>query len=420
MLIKIAWRNIWRSRTRSAVVILAVAVGVWALSFVLSFSNGITQTYINSAIRDQLSHIQLHHPSFPEDKNSKFYLENAEDMLAQIRLLPEVQAATGRVITMGMVSSARTARGVQVIGVEPATETLVTHFEKNIVEGEYFEEGRNNQILISQRVAEKLKVNLRSRIVLTFQNLDGDITAAAFRVAGLFNTGNMLTDDVQVYVQAADLRQNLLPSTALSEDEAEGTALHNEDFAQEIAVFLKDAKSVGTVKEKLMEMFPQTLVQDYWELSPDIELYETQINTSNTIIIVIFMLALIFGIINTMLMAVLERYKELGMLMAIGMDKGKIFYMIVLETLMLGAVAAPLGLGLGLLTVNLLKDKGIDLSAFAAGMERFGIDTTIYPVHDLKLYIQIAVAVFITTMLAALYPARKAVKLRPVDALHKV
>jgi putative ABC transport system permease protein len=419
MIAKIAWRNVWRSKTRSAVVILAVAVGVWALSFVLSFSNGITYTYISNAIRDQLSHLQIHHPKFPEDKNAKFYLENTTEMLDEIRWMPEVEAVTERVIATGMVSSARTARGVQIVGVNPGSEVKVTHFEKNIVEGEYFQADRKNQILISQRVAEKLKVKLRSRIVLTFQNLDGEITAAAFRVTGLFNTGNMLTDDAQVFVQADDLRRNLLPQTS-EVDSSAVLPVENQDIAQEVAIFLKDAKTVSEVKTKLKTAFPETLVQDYWELSPDIELYETQINTSNSIIITIFMLALIFGIINTMLMAVLERYKELGMLMAIGMNKGKIFGMIVLETLFLGSVAAPLGLGLGFLTVYLLQDEGIDLSAFAAGLERFGISTTIYPVLDNTLMFQIATAIFITTLLASLYPAKKAVKLKPVEALHKI
>lgn len=400
-------------------VILSVAVGVWALSFVLSFSNGITYTYISNAIRDQLSHLQIHHPKFPEDKNSKYFLADVSKKLETIRQMPEVEAVTERVVATGMVSSARTARGVKIVGVNPETETKVTHFEKNIKEGEYFKADRHNEILLSQRTAEKLKVKLRSRIVLTFQNLDGEITSAAFRVVGLFNTGNMLTDEGVVYVESDDLNKNLIPQMA------EGDSLSaefpvNQDIAQEIAIFLKDSKMVGPVKEKLKTAFPDQLVEDYYELSPDIELYESQIHTSNSIIIVIFMLALIFGIINTMLMAVLERYKELGMLMAIGMNKLKIFTMIVMETLMLGLVAAPLGLGLGLLTIYLLQDKGIDLSNFAAGLERFGIDTTIFPVLDPALYFRIAIAVFITTLLASIYPARKAVKLQPVEALHKI
>ncbi len=415
MLLKIAWRNIWRSKTRSVVVILSIAVGVWALSFVLSFSNGITHTFIQNAIRNQYSHIQIHNPKFPEDKNSKYYLGNKQKALETISQMPEIEAVTSRVVSNGMVSSSRGARGVQIMGVDPENEIAVTHFDQHITDGGYFQEGKKNQILISERIAEKLKVKLRSRIVLTFQNIEGEITAAAFRVVGLFNTGNMMMDEALVYVVDKDLKKNLIPENIDSTG-----MIYSDDIAHEIAVYLKDSKNVTQIKEKLKNNFPNELVEDYWELSPDVELYETQIETSNSIIITIFMLALIFGIINTMLMAVLERYKELGMLMAIGLNKAKIFLMIVLETLMLAAVAAPIGLGASFLTVYLLQDTGIDLSSFAKGLERFGMETTIFPVLDFGQYAKIAFAVFLTALLASIYPARKAVKLKPVEALHKI
>lgn len=398
-------------------VILSIAVGVWALSFVLSFSNGITYTYIKNAIREQYSHIQLHHPNFPEDKNSKFVLENVSETLASLRQTSEVEAVTSRVITTGMVTSPRGKRGVQILGVDPPNESAVTEFDKNLTQGEYFQEGKKNQILISERIAEKLKVKLRSRVVLTFQNLDGDITYAAFRVVGLFSTGNMILDEALVYVVDEDLKKNLVPAL---EDSPGETTSFNPDFANEIAVYLKDSDQVPNVKKQLQAKYPDALVEDYWEISPDIELYESQIQTSNSIVIVIFMLALIFGIINTMLMAVLERYKELGMLQAIGMKKGSVFWMVVLETLMLAAVAAPIGLGIGYLTVFSLQDTGIDLSNFARGLERFGMETTVFPVLDLEMYMRIAFAVFTTALLASIYPAKKAVSLRPVEALQKL
>ena len=415
MLIKIAWRNIWRSKTRSVVVILSIAIGVWALSFVLSFSNGITQTFVQNAIKDQYSHIQLHHPKFPEDKNSKYFLENKTETLEKIRQNPDIEAVTSRIISTGMVSSSRAARGVQIMGIDPESEKAVTNFDRHVTEGVFFKEGKKNQILISERIAEKLKVKIRNRIVLTFQNMEGEITAAAFRVVGLFNTGNMIRDEALVYVMDNDLKNNLIPE--IPED---STVVYSENIANEIAVYLNNATNIQQIKSELKNNFPETLVEDYWELSPDVELYETQIDTSNSIIITIFMLALIFGIVNTMLMAVLERYKELGMLMAIGMNKAKIFFMIVLETLMLAAVAAPIGLGIGFFTVYMLQDTGIDLSAFAKGLERFGMETTIFPVLDFPLYSRIAAAVFITALLASIYPARKAVKLKPVEALHKI
>ena len=415
MLIKIAWRNIWRSKTRSIVVILSIAIGVWALSFVLSFSNGIVHTFIQNAIREQYSHIQIHHPKFPEDKNSKYFIENAEETLAELKQRPEFEAVTSRVITTAMISSPRGARGVQAVGIKPDNEKQVTLFDKNITGGDYFIDGKKNQIIISERVAEKLKVKLRSRIVLTFQNIEGEITAGAFRVVGLFNTGNMMVDEAVIYINDKDLINLLIPGEA-----ADTNLILNKNIAHEYAIYLNDVENLENIKAGLKNKYSDALVEDYMDLSPDVELYESQILISNSVIIIIFMLALIFGIINTMLMAVLERYKELGMLMAIGMNKAKIFFMIVLETLFLAAVAAPLGLAMGYLTVYSLQDKGIDLSAFSKGLERFGMETVVFPVVDFNLYAAIAFAVFITALLASLYPARKAIKLQPVEALNKL
>lgn len=412
MLLKIAWRNIWRSKTRSFVVILSIAMGVWALSFILSFSLGMTYSYIENAIRDQWSHLQIHHPKFSEDKLAKFYIRNADEILDSLSQLPAVQAVTPRTIISGMVSSSRGASGVEVVGVDPEMETAVTHLESEIVEGAYFGQDRKSEIILSRRTAERLKIGLRNRVVVTFQNFDGTITSVAFRVVGLFSTGNMIFDEGRVFVKREALQAHLL-----SEDQPE---LNHDQFVHEIAIFLHNTDDLLAVKQHLQSSFKDLLVQDYRELSPDIELYESQIQLSNTIMITIFMLALVFGIVNTMLMAVLERYRELGMLMSIGMNKARVFFMVVLETLFLGVVAAPLGLGLGWLTVYLLKDDGIDLSAFSKGMECFGLDTVIHPLLSTDLYVQIAVAVFVTALLASLYPAYKAIKLKPVEALQKV
>ncbi|MEM1124606.1 MAG: FtsX-like permease family protein, partial [Bacteroidota bacterium] len=158
----------------------------------------------------------------------------------------------------------------------------------------------------------------------------------------------------------------------------------------------------------------------YREISPEVQLYESQIDISSAIFTTIFMLALIFGIINTMLMAVLERNRELGMLMAVGMNKRKVFGMIVLETLFLGVFAAPIGLLLGWLTITYFGNTGIDLSAFSSSMEQFGLETQVYTELPAKYYVSLALSVLVTAILAALYPAWKAISLRPVEAIRKI
>lgn len=404
MLFKISWRNIWRSRTRSMVVMGAIILGVWAVMFMISFSVGLVKSYINNAIEHEISHIQIHQPEFVEDKELKYTLENGTTELEKLQNLAGVQAATVRTIVNGMLSSSKGARGIQIKGVQPNTEAATTKLDTKIVEGDYLNGKKKNAILISRRLADKLKLKLRKKVVLTFQDFDREITAGAFRISGIFETGNTPFDEGHVFVQQSDLNR----------------LLGKENVAHELAVFLEDPSTLDQTTASLQQLFPHQKIETYREISPDVELYESQINTSAIIFIVIVMLALIFGIINTMLMAVLERYKELGMLMAVGMNKPKIFAMVVIETIMLAVVATPIGFALGYLTVIYFNDKGIDLSAFAQGMQQFGLSEIVYPSMESDMYGVLAISVAITSILASIYPAYKAISLRPVEAIRKL
>lgn len=404
MIFKIAWRNIWRSKVRSLVVITSVALGVWAVIFLISFSSGMVNSYINNTIQNEISHIQIHHPDFPEEKDIQYDLPNPEQLLKEVRQTTGVKAASLRTISTGMLSSSKGARGVMISGVDPDSEQEVTHLNKNIVEGDYLDIEKRNPLLISKDMAEKMNVRLRSKMVLTFQNLDGDITAGAFRIAGLFDTGNNAFDEFRVFVRKDDLSR-LIGDTVIS---------------HELAMLLDNPSLLDTTITTLEAAHPDLLVQSYKEISPEIELFESQIQLSATIFTFIVMLALIFGIINTMLMAVLERYKELGMLMSIGMNKVRIFLMIMTETIMLGILSAPLGLLMGYLTVRWLKNTGINLSFYSEGMQEFGMADIVYPELQSQYYWQLAIAVLITSLLASIYPALKAIRLKPVEAIRKI
>jgi len=383
------------------VVIGAIIIGVWAVIFLMGFSYGMVKSYINNAIENEISHIQIHHPDFPEDKEAKFYLEDQPALLQQLQQTEHVQAASTRTLVTAMLGAANGTRGVMARGIQPEAEAAVTKLDQKIVEGEYFSD-KKNQILVSKALAEKIKVKLRSKVVLTFQDINGEITAAAFRIAGLFETSNSKVDEGNVYVQQSDLNR----------------LIGKENIAHEAAIFLRDVDHLTAVASELRRQNPNMLVQTYSEISPDIQLMNSQMEISSMIFTVIVMLALIFGIINTMLMAVLERIKELGMLMSIGMNKVRVFFMIVLETIMLGLIAAPIGLALGYLTIEGLSKTGINMSAWSDGLKEFGMSELIYPSIENSLYVQLATAVVITAIVASLYPAYKAVSLRPVDAIR--
>ena len=405
MIFKIAWRNIWRSKIRSFTVMGSVLVGVWALIFVLSFTAGFINSYINSAIENEISHIQFHNPEFMEEKEVQYTLGNTASMVEHLSNNPNVKAFATRTINSGMLATARGSRGIQIRGIVAEEEANLTRLNEKISEGAYLNASkRKNAILISRRVADKMKLKLKSKPVLSFQTKDGTSISAAFKVVGIYELGNALFEETNVFVRQEDLNR----------------LMDGEGIAHEVALLLNNLEDLDTTKNALAAAFPDALVQNYKEISPNVNLYESQMSVSTYAIIFIVMLALIFGIINTMLMAVLERTKELGMLMAIGMKRLQIFSMIVVETVCLAMIAAPVGLFLGFLTVSYYGSKGIDLSAYGKGMEKFGFSDFVYLSLDASSFITVTIAVAITAILAALYPALKATRLKPIDAMGTI
>lgn len=410
MLLSLAWRNIWRSRTRSLVVIAAIAIGIWAAITMTGFATGMMRSYVNGAIETHISHIQIHDPQFTEEQESRYTLPQPEALREEMAALPGVQGAALRSVTNGMIASSHGTRGVMIKAVHPEQEEAVTVLAQKIVKGDHFAERRRNSLLISESLAEKLEVDLRKKVVLTFQDLSSNITSGAFRIVGVFNTGNTPFDESHVFVLREDLNRLLRA----------GKDSLQQPIAHEIALLLDRPGRAAPLADSLQQARPDLKVRTYREISPDLQLYESQIMNVSSIYLVIIMLALVFGIVNTMLMAVLERTREIGMLMAIGMNKLRVFTLIVLETLMLSFIGTPFGLALGAGTVAYVGANGIDLSAFSRSLANYGIADTLYFQVEQAIYLQVPIAILITAVLASIYPALKAVGLRPVEAISRI
>lgn len=404
MLITIAWRNVWRNKTRSLVVIIAIALGLLGGVFLSSFSMGMAESRVKDMVETQLSHIQIHTPDFRDDPQVKYFIPEGVDILEKIQATPNLFAATARLKLNGMVSSSKGGLGTQINGITPEQEQMLTKLNTKVIEGEYFQEGKRNQILVGQKMAEKLKLKLRKKVVLTFQKTDGEITAGAFRIVGIYKTLNSKYDEANIFVKAKDLEQIL------------GT----KDQVHEIALLMNTQSQADSLKLSLASAYPDLKVEDWGDLSPDLRFMSESMDTYMNVFMAIFMLGMAFGIINTMLMAVLERTRELGMLMSIGMNKLRVFLMIMLETVFLTLVGGPLGLILASVLVSFFGVKGIDLSMFAEGLESMGMATTVYTYISPEFYINIVVMVVITAILSSIYPAIKALSLKPVEAVRAI
>ena len=402
-ILKIAWRNIWRNLTRSLVVIGAIVIGIWSIIFLVGMVNGMIDSYVDNAIKNEVSHIKIHHPEFIKDKESKFYISDVNHVKSGVDTISGVKAVSYKTILNAMISSSHSGRGISAIGVVPKDEVMVSGVSNRISEGNYFSDKKKNQIIISKRTAEKLKVKLRSKVVLTFQNLENEITMGAFRIVGLFETGNNIYDESVVFVNQKDINK----------------LLDFEGNGHEVAILINDLSDLEKIQKKIAKLYPDLLVRTYKEVQPELALFQSQIKMAGIIYMVIFMLALIFGIINTMMMAVLERVRELGMLMSVGMNKGKVFLMIVVETILLAMVAGPVGLVLGYFTNSYFNKNGINLFFYSEeGMKQFGLSKFIYPNVHVETYYQLVLAVSVTALLGSLYPAWKAIRLRPVEAIR--
>jgi len=404
MLFKIAWRNIWRNRTRSLVVIASVAVGLFAGMFMMAFFQGAVKQEIDSTVETQLSHMQFHNPAFIDDKDANYTIYNGGAIIDILKKDTKVKAVSGRVITTGMISSSSTAAGVEIHGIIPGDEKAVSSISQDIVEGTYFTGLKKNEIVIGKKLAEKLAVKLHNKIVLTFQSKSGDLTAGSFRIAGIFRSRNSTFDETTVFTQFGDLAGLL----------GTGNEVH------EIAVMLKDGKNAEQVTKMYKKEYPLLLVQTWKELSPQIALLTGVMDQMMYIIMGIILLALMFGIINTMLMAVLERQREFGMLMAIGMNKPRVFFMILLESVMLTCAGIPAGMLLTIGTVGYLAKNGIDLSSISQALSQFGFSNIIYPDLEQSMFIPVILMTAFTAILSAIYPAIKALRFKPAEAIHKI
>ncbi len=404
MIFNVSWRNIWRSPIRSLVVMGSIAIGVWSIIFLSGLVTGMMTSYIATAINNETSHIQVHHPDFQEEKEAKYFFENGSQLIDKISAVEGIKAVTSRSLTNAMIASGKGGRGVQLYGVQPEQEQNITKVSSKMVEGTYFPKKRNC-LVISKRLSEKLKVKLRSKLVLTFQDLEGNIASGAFRVVGIFDTGNNMFDDNKAFIRQSDMNK----------------LLQNDGISHELAILINEGADVDSLTKMIAADFPAMKVQSYKEIAPELVLFQSQIKMTSQIYMVIFMLALIFGIINTMLMAVLERMRELGMLMAIGMSKVRVFFMVMIETIMLGVVSAPIGLLAGYWTISYFNKNGLDLFFFSEdALKQFGMSKLIYPFLETDVYVQLAIAVLITALLASIYPALKAIRLKPVQAIRKL
>lgn len=404
MILKVAWRNIWRNGLRSTVIIIALALGLWAGVFSSAFVQGMMKQKMDSVVRKEMSHFQVHDTLYRDEPQVNLFMENSDEILDDIKTHASVESISSRaIVPMDNVSILSKNGAIKLIGIEPSDEAKVTLLDEDVTEGEYFEGIKKNPILISEETAKEYRLHLKSKVIFKFLDINGVEKNMNCRVVGIYNSGNPMMDKMNAYVLRSDLQRQL---------ELEENQYH------EIAVYLNEHNIADNIVEEFQSKYTDLEIASWKDLSPGMRMMMDMMGMYTVIIVGIILFALLFSILNVMLMAVLERVREIGMLMAVGMAKQKVFAMVMLETLFLSIVGGVLGLLLSWLSINYYGTYGIYLGDAAYG--EMGFSNTVYPYIDSVEYINVTAMVFFMAMIAAIFPSIKALKLKPVEAIRKI
>ena len=384
--------------------ILSVVFGILGGIIMIAMSYGLNEERMNNAVETYLSHVQIHNNLFREDYNIKHTINNLDNLEKSLNEDERVVSYTKRIILNGMLSNSNGSYGIQIKGVNPETEKKVTNTHEKLIEGEYFNSKRDNTILVGKKLADKLNLNLKSKVVITFQDEFNELTSLLYRVEGIFKSGNSRYDESNVFVKNLSITKNL-PSFS---------GIH------EIPILLTDIELRSSVKKDLIQLSQNNIVETWDDISKDLAYANEMLAAVLYIFMMIILIGLSFGIVNTMLMAILERKKEIGMLMSIGMNRYKIFLMICFETTFLSMIALPFGIISSYLIVEYYSVVGIDLSIVEAGLENFGVGTRLYLKVPQEQYVIVSIMVFMISIISSIFPSLRALKINPVEATKTI
>lgn len=403
VLTRLAWRYLWRNHRRTIIMLSAIAVGSWAMIFMTALTRGMVDQMIADGISVLPGHVQVHDPGFLNDPSVANRITIPDDEFARRFDDAGIKAWASRVRVPAVVMSERESRGVTLLGIDPAAEREFSFVSYDEVEGRFLESPDDNGAVIGRKLAEKLDTEVGKRIVLMSQDPDNEIADRGFRVVGLFEASMPSFEESFVFIGKATAQKMLRIGEATTE-----------------VVFLgDDYRDVDPTYELVAERVDGGLDVKRWH---EIDTYlGTMLRVMDGFVliwVVVIFLALSFGLVNTLVMAVFERVREIGLMLALGMKPAMILGQIIVESLMLLLIGLVAGNTLAWLTVIPLQD-GIDVSVVAQGMEWFGASAVLYPELTMDDVIMANLIVIVLGIVASLSPAWRASRYEPIEAITK-
>ncbi|MGI9233141.1 MAG: ABC transporter permease [Woeseiaceae bacterium] len=404
VLTRLAWRYLWRNHRRTIIMLSAIAVGVWAMIFMTALSRGMVDQVIEDGVSSLPGHVQVHNPRFLDDPSVSNRILISDEALSKTFSSVDFKAWASRVKVPAVIASEYESRGVTLLGIDPVAEREFGYLSQDDVDGRFLESVDDNGIVIGRKLADKLETGVGKRVVVMSQDPDNEIADRGFRVVGLFEVEATAFEEGNVFIGKRAAQKMLRIGDTTTE-----------------IVFLGDNyRDVSPTYEKVVASVDGTLDVSRWsEVATYLGSMLKVMDGFVMIWMVVIFLALSFGLVNTLVMAVFERVREIGLMLALGMKPSNILGQIIIESMLLLAVGLVIGDVLAWASIQPLRG-GIDVSIVAEGMEMMGAASVLYPRLYASDMILANVIVLFLGFLASLSPAWRASRYEPVEAITKV
>jgi ABC-type lipoprotein release transport system permease subunit len=399
-LIKLAFRNLNRNRRRSILSALAVAMGLTLLLFIAGILRGEIQGSLDTTIKMVSGDLQVRSSTYVEAKSSLKWSDlvvNPDQVVAQIKTVPQVAEATPRLYATGILTVGDTSVGVKLLGIDPNSSASAP-YSSGMLTGTFLTPDDQNSILIGEPLASKLKVAVGDQVTLYANTSNGDVVQQSFTIRGVYSTHTPTLDESTVILPLAKA-QAITQTT---------------NHASAIFILLKDRDQTDAVAAAITTPGYQVLT---WQGMNELTLQTEQLANGYMYIIYLIVLAVTATVIvNTLVMAVFERTREIGILAAIGMKSRRIMALFLTEASMLAAGGIVFGLIFGWAICLYFEKFGIFIGNI--GTTGFLIGDRIYALLSTSDAISLTLVALVVTLIASLYPAILAARLEPVEALH--
>jgi len=397
----LAWRNLWRNYRRTLIMLLAITVGVWAMIFMTALLRGMVDNMVKTGINALPGHVQIHAVAYRDDPSVTHSMPAPSKSLLEVLNSEQVLAWAGRIKVPAMISSEQESRGVILLGIDPVSEIALGFDISDITGGRFLNGPDDRGVVIGKKLVQRLETRLGKRVVVMSQDPENTIADRGFRVVGVYEADLESREENFIYAGREVIQAMLGVGTDISE-----LAILGHDYREPEALAASVRNAVPADREVL----------SWLKLDPYLSTMMEVMDGFVLVWMVVIFLALSFGLVNTLMMAVFERVREIGLMRALGMRPSAIIYQVLVESLMLLVLGLLAGNILAVSTIVWLKD-GIDVSAVSEGMEMMGASSVMYPVLQYPDLILANAVVIVLGIITSLLPAWRAAQYRPVEAL---